>query len=213
MPFMEDCLDWPLGSVLPIMQRRIMEGSTYHGIPTLKSPTDFWVYQEILWETQPEFIIEIGNFFGGSALALAHACDALGKGRIIGVDTTHENLHPRAKAHPRITFVTGDASEMYPEIERILAGSRDVMVIEDSAHTYENTLKVLETYSRAVAIGKYFIVEDSICHHGLDIGPKPGPYEAVETFVRTNKNFVVDRSKEGYCITWNPKGYLKKVAD
>jgi cephalosporin hydroxylase len=209
MPFMEECLDWPLARVLPILQRRITEGSTYHGIPTLKNPSDFWIYQEILWDTRPEVIIEIGNFFGGSALALAH-CDALGKGRIIGVDTTHENVDPRVKAHPRIRFVTGDACEMYPEVERMLEG-KNVMVIEDSRHTYENTLNVLEAYSPLVAVRNYFIVEDSICHHGLDIGPKPGPYEAVETFITMNKNFVVDRTREGYCITWNPKGFLKKV--
>jgi len=84
MPYMEDCLDWPLSTVLPLLQQRIMEGSSYHGIPTMKSPLDFWIYQEILWETRPAFIIEIGNLYGGSTLALAHACDALGKGKIIG---------------------------------------------------------------------------------------------------------------------------------
>lgn len=25
----------------------------YHGIQTMKSPLDFWIYQEILWETRP----------------------------------------------------------------------------------------------------------------------------------------------------------------
>ena len=42
MPYMEDCLDWPLSRVLPLLQQRIMEGSSYHGIPTMKSPLDFW---------------------------------------------------------------------------------------------------------------------------------------------------------------------------
>ena len=27
------------------------------GIPAAKTPTDFWVYQEIIWETRPQFII------------------------------------------------------------------------------------------------------------------------------------------------------------
>ena len=58
----------------------------------------------------------------------------------------------------------------------------------------------------------YFIVEDGICHHGLEVGPNPGPYEAVETFVRMDRQFVVDRTREAYGITWNPKGYLKRVA-
>ena len=210
MPFMEECLDWPLSKVLPILQRRIMQGSTYQGIPTLKNPLDFWIYQEILWETRPEIIIEIGNFHGGSALALAHACDNLGAGRVIGIDATHDNIDPRVAVHPRDMLITGDANEMYSIVERQVGGNRSVMVIEDSAHTYENTLKVLQTYSPLVGVGKYFIVEDSICHHGLDVGPTPGPYEAVEAFVVMNKQFTVDRTKEAYGITWNPKGYLKR---
>jgi cephalosporin hydroxylase len=62
-----------------------------------------------------------------------------------------------------------------------------------------------------VGTNQYLIVEDGNCHHGLDIGPSPGPYEAVEAFLQNNKSFAADRSKEAYGITWNPKGYLKKT--
>jgi cephalosporin hydroxylase len=60
----------------------------------MKSPLDFWIDQEILWETRPAFIIELGNLCGGGPLALAHACDALGKGKIIAIDTTHADVCP-----------------------------------------------------------------------------------------------------------------------
>ena len=85
------------------------------------------------------------------------------------------------------------------------------MIIEDSSHTYENTLNVLKTYNPLVTPKSYFIVEDSICHHGLDDGPNPGPYEAVETFMNESCNFEIDRTKESFFITWNPKGFLKKI--
>ena len=209
---MEETLDWPLAKVLPIIQKRIMVGSTYHGIPTLKNPLDFWVYQEILCQTRPEYVVEIGNFHGGSTLALAHICDSLGVGRVIAVDSTHDNIAAAAKAHPRITLLTGDACEMAPRVEQAVSGSKSIMVIDDSLHTFEHTLRVLETYSPMVGVGYYFIVEDGICHHGLDVGPRPGPYEAVEAFVARNGNFIVDREKENFGITWNPKGYLKKIA-
>jgi cephalosporin hydroxylase len=209
---MEETLDWPLARVLPIIQKRIMEGSTYHGIRTLKNPLDFWVYQEILCWTRPEYIVEIGNFHGGSTLALAHICDSLGAGRVVAVDTTHDNIAPQVKTHPRITLLTGDACEMAPRVEEAVMGSKSIMVIDDSLHTFEHTLRVLETYSPLVGVGNYFIVEDGICHHGLDVGPRPGPYEAVEAFVSGNGNFIIDREKENFGITWNPKGYLKKIA-
>jgi cephalosporin hydroxylase len=100
---------------------------------------------------------------------------------------------------------------MLPEVRtRIPAGS-SVMIIDDSAHSYEHSVKVLEGYADLVTVGHYFIVEDGICHHGLEVGPKPGPYEAVETFIRNHSNFTIDRNKESFGITWNPKGYLKRI--
>jgi hypothetical protein len=47
--------------------------------------------------------------------------------------------------------------------------------------------------SRPVPVGGYFIVEDTICHHGLDVGPKPGPYEAVDAFLAERAQFERDR--------------------
>src|SRR5262249_20288154 len=112
----------------------------------------------------------------------------------------------------RVSLITGDACAVFPAVERALDGNPNVMVIEDSLHSYENTLNVLERYAPVIGLGKYFVVEDGICHHGLDVGPRPGPYEAIDAFAGKNKNFTVDRSREPYCITWNPKGYMKRVA-
>jgi cephalosporin hydroxylase len=212
MPFMEEALDWPLSKVLAIMQKRIMEGSTYHGIPTMKNPLDFWIYQEILWESKPDFIVEIGNLHGGSTLALAHICDLIGKGHVLAVDSDHRNMSPKARTHPRISLLTGDACEIFPLVRKDVPAGSSVMVIDDSLHGYAHTIRVLQTYADLVSIGNYFIVEDGICHHGLDVGPQPGPYEAVDAFVATNENFIIDRNKESFGITWNPKGYLKRIA-
>jgi cephalosporin hydroxylase len=211
MAFMEEALDWPLSRVLPVMQKRIMEGSTYHGIPTLKNPLDFWIYQEILWECRPDFIVEIGNFRGGSTLALAHTCDLLRNGKILAIDTNHDQISSEVRGHPRIKLITGDACDVLSRVRRAVPKGASVMVMDDSVHTYEHTLKVLNAYADLVSVGNYFIVEDGICHHGLDIGPEPGPYEAIETFMRTAENFVIDRNKENFGITWNPKGYLRKI--
>lgn len=211
MNYMENSLDLPLRDVLQIMQDRKMSQSTYFGIKTLKSPIDFWIYQEIFFETKPDFIIEVGNFFGGNALALAHMCDCLGRGQVIGLDLSHNNVPEIVKQHPRITLIAGDACKSFESVKALIEETNSVMVIEDSSHTFENTLNVLNTYSQLVKPGGYFIVEDGICHHGLDVGPNPGPYEAIEVFVEQNKNFEIDRGKESFLITWNPKGYLKRV--
>ncbi len=206
----EESLDLPLDKVLPVIQNRIMTDTTYFGVQTLKNPFDAWLYQEIIFEIKPDKIIEIGNAYGGSTLMLAHLCDFVGTGNVIGIDLSHDGIPDFIKNHPRITFVEGDACEVIDKIKKLVQPGEKVMVIEDSSHTYENTLRVLRFYSPLVTLGSYFIVEDGICHHGLDLGPYPGPYEAIESFLKENKQFEIDRSKEPFLITWNPKGYLKK---
>jgi cephalosporin hydroxylase len=211
MPRMEENLDMPLKEVLEIMQARMKNESTYFGVPTIKSTTDSWIYQEIIYEMKPDVILEIGNEHGGSTLMLAHLLDLIGNGKVIGLDISHAVIHEEVKKHPRITLIEGDACGMYDEVMKHINEGDRVLVIEDSSHTYENTLNVLRTYSGLTRAGDYFIVEDSICHHGVDEGPSPGPYEAIEAFVSENKDFKIDRKKEAFCITWNPKGFLKRV--
>ncbi len=209
--YMEENLDMPLGNVLTIMQDSIMYKTSYHGIKTLKNPLDSWIYQEIIFETMPDVIVEIGNKCGGSALYFAHICDQIGKGRVIGIDLTHEFIHEKAKLHPRITFIEGDACQCFGLVKKQISVNESVLVIEDSAHTYDNTLNILRCYAFLLKPGDYIIVEDSICHHGLTVGPKPGPYEAIETFIHENHEFKIDRDRERFVITWNPKGYLKRI--
>jgi cephalosporin hydroxylase len=209
--FMEELLDLPLREVLARMQDRILTQTTYFGIPALKNPLDHWIYQELIHQTRPDVIIEIGNAQGGSTIALAHLCDLMDHGRVIGLDLSHQAVPEHVRRHPRITFITGDACQSFAAVTKLILVSDRVLVIEDSAHTYAGTLQVLRTFSPLVQPGGYFIIEDSICHHGLEAGPQPGPYEAIETFLLENKNFVSDRSRESFFITWNPKGYLKRI--
>ena len=209
---MEEHLDVPLRDVLVIIQERIREKTSYYGIPTRKNPLDAWVYQEIIVEAKPDVIVEVGNMFGGSTLALAHMCDILGHGKVIGLDITHEKVLDVVRGHSRVTLIEGDACENFPKVKALISPEDRVLVIEDSSHTYENTLNVLRTYSVLISPGNYLIVEDGICHHGLAVGPSPGPYEAIETFIEENSDFEIDREKESFCITWNPKGYLRRKA-
>lgn len=208
--YLEEHLDMPISKCLLIMQARTMNRTNYFGVSTLKNPIDSWIYQEIFYETQPDVIIEIGNASGGSTLFWAHMCELIGKGRVIGLDLSHEHVPDHVKLNPRITFIEGDACQNFNTVRGLISDKERVLIIEDSSHTYDNTLNLLRLYSPLVKIGDYFIVEDSICHHGLPEGPKPGPYEAIETFMDENEEFEIDRSRESFLITWNPKGYLKR---
>lgn len=114
-------LDQPLRDLLIDMQTRIMSQTSWFGVKALKNPLDFWVYQEIMFEYRPDVVVEIGNHTGGSTLALAHLCNLLGNGEVIGVDINHNLIPDKVKEHPRIKFVTGDACACYSNIVEMIA--------------------------------------------------------------------------------------------
>tara|TARA_A200000159_G_scaffold86540_2_gene80070 strand:- start:22121 stop:22777 length:657 start_codon:yes stop_codon:yes gene_type:complete len=210
--YMEGQLDVEIAPVLQRMQNRIMKQTTYHGVITHKQPLDFWVYQEMIYELKPDVIIEIGNCRGGSTLALAHQQDLMDHGRIIAIDIDHSLLHEKARAHPRIEWIEDCAVAGFDKVKKKIKKTDTVLVIEDSAHTYKHTLKCLRLYSELIKVGGYMIIEDGIGRHGLRFGESPGPFEATTQFLTENKNFVADRDKESFFITWNPQGYLKRIS-
>lgn len=211
VPPMEHNLSLPAKAVLEIIQTRSADLTSYFGVQALKNPLDAWVYREIIYDLKPDVIVEIGNAFGGGTLSLAHTLDLIGKGIVLAVDIQHETMHPTVKQHRRVSLITGDACESIDQVKASIAPGDTVLVIEDSSHTYANTLAVIRAYSEIVTPGSYLIVEDSHLRHGFDYGEATGPYEAIETFVTENPDFESDRSKESFFITFNPKGYLKRL--
>ena len=184
---------------------------TWFGREALKNPFDAWVYQEIIYNTKPTIIIEIGNYSGGSTLYLATILDGLGFGKILGVDMNQEKV--KDLNHNRISWITGDATslDVYDKVKNEISQDDRVMIIEDSSHEYDSTLSILELYSPLVSKDCYFIIEDGICKEEYIPGPKPGPFEATHEFLKTHSEFQIDKKMEKFFLTYNPDGFLKKI--
>jgi cephalosporin hydroxylase len=181
------------------------------GVPTQKNPLDLWVYQEILFETRPEIVVETGTASGGSALYLASLCDLLGTGRVISVDIDVVEGRPE---HERITYLTGSSTseEIVAKVREQAAGAASVMVVLDSDHRKGHVLDELRLYSALVTVGGYLVVEDTnINGHPVYRKFGPGPMEAVDEFLRGTSDFVIDTKREKFHMTFNPGGYLCRV--
>ena len=211
-PHMENCLSMTVREWFHYHNVMHRHYTHYQGRKVLKSPFDWIVVQDILFDTKPEVIIEIGSFDGGMALWMAHYLDALGLDtQIIGVDITER---PTPARHPRLHWVIGDAlSDSVIDQVSALCGGKRGMVIEDSDHKYHITKGLLAAYNRFVARDCYFLVEDTFVEFLL-IPPFPGPLNAVKEFaVEHAGEFVIDRSREKYILTYNPMGYLLRLND
>lgn len=211
-PHIEDRLSMTLREWLLFHYTMHRHYTRYHGLKMLKTPFDWIVLGDIIQDTCPEIIIEIGCFEGGSALWMAHLLDSMNSpAKIIGVDIQPT---PTPVAHPRIQWVIGDCTDekVIKKVEKRCDGKRG-LVIEDSDHKYHTTKAILENYAPFVAPGCYFLVEDTIVDC-LQVPPFPGPLKAVQEFMETRQDtFVIDRAREKYILTHNPMGYLLRVAE
>lgn len=186
---------------------------SWMGVTARKMVLDAWVYQQIIYGTRPEMIIEIGNAEGGSTKYLANLLDLIGAGEVIGVDIDHSIFQGH---HPRIKLVTGDSQspEILARVEELARG-RQGLVIHDGDHSREHVLADLRAYAKFVQVGGYFIVEDTIIdlfRAGDGLGTVNGPLGAAEQFIKEDTRFRVDSDRECFLLTYNPRGYLRRMA-
>jgi cephalosporin hydroxylase len=190
------------------------ENTRWLGITIEKFPFDTWIYQELLYEKQPDVILEMGTFEGGSALYFASMLDLIGRGRVISVDIQHR---PGLPSHSRITYLTGSSTsdEIVAQIRSLTKPNDKVMVVLDSDHHKAHVLEELRIYSQMVTPGQYLVVEDTnINGHPVNVGlgwGYPGPFEAVREFLASNSAFTPDLQREKFKVTANPGGWLLRT--
>lgn len=190
---------------------RTWHNTFWLGKPLFKLPLDLWIYQEIIYDLKPDVIIECGTFKGGSALFFASLCDLINKGKILTIDIKEREGRPH---HKRIQYILGSSTfkTVFDNVRNNIKEKDKVIVFLDSNHDKYHVLEELKVYSKLVTKGSYLIVEDSNLNgHPVYIDFGPGPMEAIEEFLKINNDFIIDKTKEKFYFSQNPKGYLKKV--
>ncbi len=183
----------------------------YRGVPALKCPFDYVMYQMLVCELRPDLIIEIGTSEGGTALYIADLMDKIGHGVVHTIDK-NSHVSELTSKHPRIKLFK-DGWEGYDL--HAAKGFQKIMIIDDASHNYDDVLKTMRKFSPLVSLGSYFIVEDGIVTRiEREKALAGGPLKAIHEFLKTNGNFQIDRN---YCdffgknATFNPDGYLKRI--
>lgn len=184
---------------------------SYRGIKCVKCPFDYVIYQMIINEIKPDLIIEIGTKHGGSAFYYADLLNMIGHGEVHTIDILND-CEDSVKNHERVTIFT-DGWENYDLVNA--NGFDKILVIEDSSHTYENTLSAIGKFWHLVSLNSYLIVEDGIIDAlGRSKEFNGGPVRAIEEFLNINDGFKLDLkwiNFFGKNATFNTKGYLKKI--
>lgn len=204
-------LDLPLRKWIERYQREIVfENVRYRGVLTWKNVLDLWVYQEILWETGVEVVIEIGVRHGGTTFWLSDTLrNFVGeRASVIAIDLEK----PAVELPANVTFIQGDsvAGQTVQQVRDLCAG-RKAMVMADGNHAAAHVLQELRLYAPLIAEGCYFIAEDGIVDVMDWKEHTPGPLVAARQFVAETDEFEIDRSREKFLLTYAPDGFLKRV--
>ena len=201
------------------------------GRPIIQYPQDMLAMQQLIWQVQPDLIIETGIAHGGSLifsasmLELNAACGGPNDAEVLGIDIDIRS-HNRAAidAHPmsrRITMIQGSsvADDIVAKVRAKAAGKQRVLVALDSNHTHEHVAAELAAYAPLTTVGSYCVVFDTVIedlpadtYPDRPWGPGNNPKTAVWAFLKDYPGFEIDRSMDRLLmVSVAPEGYLKRV--
>jgi cephalosporin hydroxylase len=196
---------------------RAYEQQRWLGVPIWKNPFDAFALQDIIFKVRPDYIIETGTAYGGSALFFGSILEMIGHGKVLTIDNAPKvwpvnDIAVRIKERRITAFID---SSVNPDLINLIYGIGEnsmCMVVLDSWHCKDHVLQELKLYSKLVPVGSYIIVEDThVSGHPVEWKWGDGPYEAVQDFLKENDGFEIDTQYESLGFTNNPSGYLRRI--
>ena len=170
------------------------------GVPIIQMPADLLVFQDIVFKTQPDLIIETGVARGGSLIFWASMQNLCGiEGKVLGIDIDIRSHSERAISSSRfsesIQLIRGSSTDLdiFLQVRSLASNYKKVMVVLDSNHTHDHTLGELELYADLVSAECFLLVLDTVIDD-LKVdserpwGPGASPKSAVTEYMQKHPN-------------------------
>lgn len=203
---------------------------TWLGRPIIQLPEDMIRLQEVIYKVQPDVIVETGVAHGGSLVFYASLCQAMDRGRVIGVDVEIRPHNREAiESHqlsPLITLVEGSSIDPHvvAKVKSQIRPGETVMVMLDASHQKQHVFAELEAYSSLVNPGSYLVAMDGIMAK-LAGAPRSeedwtwnNPRKAALEFVAHYPDFAIEEPRfafnEGNVterVTYWPSAFIKRL--
>ena len=195
------------------------------GVPIIQMPEDLILFQDIVYKTQPDLIIETGVARGGSVVFWASVQKLCGiTGKVLGIDIDirqhAKNAIINSSFKDEIYLIEGSSVEdqVVSQVINHVSQHKKIMVVLDSNHTHEHVLSELEIYSKFVTKDCFMLVLDTVIDD-LNIdpdrswGPGSSPKSAVKEFMLKNSaEFTREQSYEDRALlSVAPYGYWRKI--
>ena len=186
------------------MQRAVDNKFSYQfdwlGVPIIQMPGDIVMFQEIVWKTRPDLIIETGIARGGSLIFWASMQKLCGiDGKVLGVDI---DIRDHAKSaidgsqfNQQIELLQGSSTdlEVFEKVKKFASPFKKIMIALDSNHTHDHVLEELSLYADLVSPGCMLLVLDTVIDD-LKVdpdrpwGPGKSPKSAVIEYMNSREH-------------------------
>ncbi len=207
------------------MQKAVDKKFSYQfdwmGVPIIQMPGDLMMFQEIVWKTRPDLIIETGVARGGSLIFWASMQKLCGiDGKVLGVDIDIRDHAKRAisgsQFNQQIELLQGSSInlDLFKEVKKFAAPFKRIMVALDSNHTHEHVLSELRLYADLVSPGCMLLVLDTVIDD-LNVdpdrpwGPGASPKSAVIEYMSSRHDIFENLSilEQRSVLSVAPNGY------
>ena len=179
------------------------------GVRMRQIPSDNWLMSELIFRIKPDYIIEAGTLYGGSALYYAAVLELINPdGKVITIDIDEEQISAKATAHDlwkrRVKFIKGSSTsaDVIEQIKEVVGNGKKVFITLDTLHAPDHVSKELELYSPFVSKGSYIVLQDTF-FEGLS--------EAADGFLASHPGFRRDTElDQRFIFTKYRGGFLKR---
>ncbi|WPL18576.1 Rhamnosyl O-methyltransferase precursor [Thiorhodovibrio winogradskyi] len=173
------------------------------GVELWQMPEDLIRLQALIWDVKPDWIVETGTKFGGSAIFFASLLQLSG-GRpdagVVSVDVRlSDEVRDQIARHPQggrvRALIEGDAADpaVIAEIAAQLESSPGrVLVFLDDNHNADHVYQEMIGYAPLVSVGSYLVVADTVFADlaGTPVGQTTEKYPDV---ARSNPRVAIER--------------------
>ena len=194
------------------------------GVPIIQMPGDLVMFQEIVWKTRPDLIIETGVARGGSLIFWASMQKLCGiDGKVLGIDIDVRDHAKKAitgsQFNQSIELLQGSSTDLgvFAEVKKFTLPFKKIMIALDSNHTHEHVLDELNLYADLVSPGCMLLVLDTVIDDlNVDLdrpwGPGASPKSAVIEYMSSRRDIFENLSilERRSVLSVAPNGYWLK---
>jgi cephalosporin hydroxylase len=179
-----------------------------------KFPTDIYIYQQLVWTSNYDLIIEVGTQRGSSAIFFDNLIksNTNANGLVVTIDINPVPEPQKSTLDSLgIVMITGDINlkSTQQKIIPYIKG-KNFLVVDDGSHRYKDVMASLKFFQEHQAPGNHMVVEDGITDVMLAKKTK-NALDCVDDFLDENSDYLRVLDYDSWLVSTTFGGIIKKL--